>query len=235
MASQLAPALETPALELPPSHGATVAFIYGHLRDDILRRRLFPGARLIEKELSQRFDVSRGPIREALRRLAAEGLIEHAPNRGGTVRRLSRTEMHEFFEIRIELETLGARLAAQNSDPIARAAFRNAIDAIFDDSPRESSTYLAENTAFHDAILTLAGSGALRELIDRLSLTLLMRQVRERLSEDVLKASVREHRAIANAILDREPAAAALALRGHLERAAALALSGVPAVHGADF
>ena len=235
MTSQVASALETPALELPPSHGATVAFIYGHLREDIIRRRLCPGARLIEKELSQRFDVSRGPIREALRRLAAEGLIEHVPNRGGTVRRLSRTEMHEFFEIRIELETLGARLAAQNSDAIARAAFRAAIKSIFDDAPREISTYLAENAAFHEAILTLAGSHALRELIERLNLTLLMRQVRERLSEDVLKASVREHRAIANAILDREPDVAAAALRGHLERAAALALSGVPAVHGADF
>ena len=49
MTSQVASALETPALELPPSHGATVAFIYGHLREDIIRRSLCPGARLIEK------------------------------------------------------------------------------------------------------------------------------------------------------------------------------------------
>ena len=135
----------------------------------------------------------------------------------------------------VEMLPIDPNISDRVRDAIARAAFRAAIESIFDDAPRESSTYLAENAAFHEAILTLAGSHALRELIERLNLTLLMRQVRERLSEDVLKASVREHRAIANAILDREPDVAAAALRGHLERAAALALSGVPAVHGADF
>ena len=93
-----------PAPQTAPPHGATVKYVYDHLREDILQRRLGPGSRLIENDLTQRFDVSRGPIREALRRLAAEGLIEHVPNRGGMVRRLSRTEMREFFEIRIELE-----------------------------------------------------------------------------------------------------------------------------------
>ena len=219
--------LEKPssAPQTAPRHGATVRHVYDHLRDDILRRRLGPGSRLIENDLTQRFDVSRGPIREALRRLAAEGLIEHVPNRGGTVRRLTKTEMHESFEIRIELETLAARLAAQNNDPVARTAFRNAIDPVFDDAPRDFSLYLAENTAFHEAILTLAGSKSLHELVDRLQLTLLMGQVRDRISEDVINTSVSEHRKIVAAILNHDAESAGAALRAHLERAAALALA----------
>ena len=66
----------------PPLHGATVAFIVERLREDILTGRAPPGWRLVEWELTSRFGVSRGPVREALRRLAAEGLIEHWPHRG---------------------------------------------------------------------------------------------------------------------------------------------------------
>ena len=96
----------------PPAHGATVPFIVARLRDDILARRVSPGARLVEGELTARFSVSRGPVREALRRLSAEGLIEHWPHRGALVRRLTLREIRELFEIRVEMEALAARLAA---------------------------------------------------------------------------------------------------------------------------
>ena len=95
-----------------PAHGEMVAHIVEKLRHDILEHRFAPGSRLVENDLTHRFHVSRGPIREALRRLAAEGLIEHLPNRGALVRKLSRNEIRELFEIRIELEALAARLAA---------------------------------------------------------------------------------------------------------------------------
>ncbi len=95
------------------AHGATVAFIVERLRADILAGALAPGSRLVECDLTARFSVSRGPVREALRRLAAEGLIEHWPNRGAVVRRLSTRGMRELFEIRVEMEALAARLAAR--------------------------------------------------------------------------------------------------------------------------
>src|ERR1700734_3172942 len=86
-----------------PAHGATVAHIVERLRGDILAHALAPGARLVENDLTLRFAVSRGPVREALRRLAAEGLIEHAPHRGALVRRLSPREIQELFQIRVGL------------------------------------------------------------------------------------------------------------------------------------
>ena len=222
------PAPAFPQLDAPeatPAHGATVAHIVERLRGDILARRLSPGARLVESDLTLRFAVSRGPVREALRRLAAEGLIEHAPHRGALVRRLSPREIQELFQIRVELESLGARLAAQADDPDLRARFADAIRPIFEDSPRNACEYLAENAAFHDAILTLAGNRQLRDLAMRLQLPLIMAQVGEVLTKKVLEASVREHRAIAAAICERDPRAAEAALRAHLERAAAMAIT----------
>jgi DNA-binding GntR family transcriptional regulator len=208
----------------PPAHGATVPFIVAWLRDDILARRVAPGERLVEGELTARFSVSRGPVREALRRLTAEGLIEHWPHRGALVRRLTGREIRELFEIRVEMEALAARLAAAAGSSERRARFIAAIEPIYVDAPRDGCEYLKENAAFHDAVMTLADNLQLRDLALRLQLPLIMAQVGDVLTQSVLDASVQEHRAIAKAILERNAEAALARMRAHLERAAKLAL-----------
>jgi DNA-binding GntR family transcriptional regulator len=212
------------ARPVPPAHGATVAFIVERLRDDILAGRLQPGSRLVECDLTARFAVSRGPVREALRRLAADGLIEHWPHRGAVVRRLGEREIRELFLIRIELEALAARLAAGTQAPDRRARFVASIQPIHADAPRILCEYLKENAAFHDAVMALADNLQLRELAARLQLPLIMAQVGDVLTPAMLEASVREHRAVAQAILDRDPEAASARMRAHLERAARVAL-----------
>ena len=208
----------------PPAHGATVAFIVERLREDILTGRAPPGWRLIEWELTSRFGVSRGPVREALRRLTGEGLTEHWPHRGAWVRRLSTREIRELFQIRVEMEALAARLAAGVEEPERRRRFAEAIRPILNDKTRSVPEYLAENAVFHEAVMTLADNLQLRDLAMRLHLPLIMAQVGDILTPDVLGASVREHRAVAKAILDRDAGPAAELMRAHLERAAALAL-----------
>ncbi len=211
--------------ELAPAHGETVAHIVERLRDDILARRMAPGARLVEADLTHRFRVSRGPIREALRRLAAEGLIEHVPNRGALVRRLSVEDIRDLFQIRMELESLAARLAAAEPDPEKRVRFEQAIAPIFNPRPRETCAYLIENADFHAAVMDLAGNRQLKELALKLQLPLIMAQVGDVLTPQVLEDSVREHRALATAIIGRDEHAADAAMRAHLGRAAALALA----------
>src|ERR1700752_1073167 len=110
-----------------PEHGATVAFIVERLREDIWAGRLEPGSRLVESDLTARLAVSRGPVREGLRRLSADGLIEHRPHRGAVVRRLTNREIRELFLIRIEMEALAARLAAVAEAPQRRARFAASI------------------------------------------------------------------------------------------------------------
>ncbi|HEY1782324.1 MAG TPA: GntR family transcriptional regulator [Roseiarcus sp.] len=209
----------------PPAHGATVAFIVESLREDIWAGRLEPGSRLVESDLTARFAVSRGPVRESLRRLSADGLIEHRPHRGAVVRRLTEREIRELFLIRIEMEALAARLAAVAEAPERRARFAASIEPIHSDSPRNPCDYLKENAAFHDAVMALADNLELRDLAIRLQLPLIMAQVGDVLTPPVLEASVREHRAIAEAISARNPEAASARMREHLERAAAVALA----------
>jgi DNA-binding GntR family transcriptional regulator len=213
------------ATPVPRAHGATVAFIVERLRDDILAGRLSPGSRLVECGLTARFAVSRGPVREALRRLSADGLIEHRPHRGAVVRRLTEREIRELFLIRVEMEALAARLAAAADSPERRARFVASIKPIYADAPRNPCEYLKENAAFHDAVMALADNLELRELAARLQLPLIMAQVADVLTRPVLEASVREHRAIAKAIFARDPEAASARMREHLERAAGVALA----------
>ncbi|MGA8583150.1 MAG: GntR family transcriptional regulator [Roseiarcus sp.] len=218
-------AITGPRAPVPPAHGATVAFIVERLREAILTGRLQPGSRLVESDLTSRFGVSRGPVREALRRLTADGLIEHWPHRGAVVRRLTEREIRELFLIRIEMEALAARLAAAADAPERRTGFVAAIQPIYADAPRNPCEYLNENAAFHDAVMALADNLELRDLAARLQLPLIMAQVGDVLTPAVLNASVQEHRAVAQAILDRDPEAASARMRAHLERAAALALA----------
>ena len=82
------------------------------IEEAIVSGELAPGTVLRQEQLSERFNVSRTPIREALRRLAALGLVDFTPNRGVRVRTISRDELHEAFMVRAELEALATEVAA---------------------------------------------------------------------------------------------------------------------------
>jgi DNA-binding GntR family transcriptional regulator len=202
-------------------HGRKEASVADYLSAAILNGRFVPGQRLIEAELTTNLGVSRGPVREAFRRLSAEGLIEIVPNRGAVVRRLSMVEALELFEIRMELEALAARKAAENmNDPYIRDAFDKAIAPIWNVDPRQSTAdYLQENQRFHAAIVAASANGQLIKLNQQLHLSLILAQISSSLSSHVMGASLNEHRLIASAIRARDAAAADRAIREHLQRA----------------
>lgn len=92
------------ALDGPLPSAGLVDLGTGRLRHEILSGALEPGERLIEEQLTQRFGISRGPLREALRPLGHQGLVEHLPRRGGRVAELSAADVEELFELRDILE-----------------------------------------------------------------------------------------------------------------------------------
>ncbi|MFC6487938.1 GntR family transcriptional regulator [Nitratireductor sp. GCM10026969] len=183
--------------------------------------RYVPGQRLVEADLTAELGVSRSLLREAFRLLSAEGLIEIVPNRGALVRRLTRTETFELFQIRIELEALAARLAAENAqDLVVRSTFEKEVAPIWAAEIRLSaSAYLSENERFHAAVFSAAGNSALEQLNRQLQLSLIMAQIATSMTPDTIDASIYEHRAIARAILDGDLTAADNAARAHISRA----------------
>src|SRR5437879_6879740 len=102
--------------------------VYEHLREEILSEHLEPGAELLEVPLSEELGVSRGPLREAIGRLAAEGLVTVRPRRGAVVRSLSKDEFLEAYQVREALEWMAIRLAVPRlaADDLARLEELNA-------------------------------------------------------------------------------------------------------------
>src|ERR1700716_154277 len=93
-------------------HAETVVeYTIGSLRNAIGEGRLAPGQRLVVADVTKMFGVSAGPVREAIRRLTGEGLVDITPHRGATVRQFSTGEVREIFEVREMIEGLAAKLA----------------------------------------------------------------------------------------------------------------------------
>lgn len=208
-------------LQAASAGGRSDDCLASHIRDAINAGRFVPGQRLVEAELTAEYGVSRGPLREALRQLSAEGLIELVPHRGAQVRRLTRTEVVELFQIRAQLEAMAGRLAALRMGlPGIRDQFSKATAMVFDDKPRLSTAeYICENNRFHGAILQAAGNSQLVRLYENMQLGLIMSQISAALPTEIIATSLNEHRRIAEAILAANEEGAAALLFEHLTRA----------------
>jgi DNA-binding GntR family transcriptional regulator len=203
-------------------HGRKMAAVAGQIGGAIREGRFVPGQRLVEAELTADLSISRSLLREAFRSLSEQGVIELIPNRGAVVRRLSRRETRELFQIRMELEALAARLAAERvtCEPGLRERFEADTASIHDPTPRSStSAYLVENEAFHAAIFATAGNLELTKLNRQLQLSLIMAQISGLLTPAAIAESLCEHRAIAAAVLAGKDTEADRATRAHLARA----------------
>jgi DNA-binding GntR family transcriptional regulator len=188
---------------------------FGALHEAILTGQLRPGRRLPIEELAEVLDMSAMPIREAVRRLDAAGLVENIPHRGARVTELSIDDLAEVYEARLALEPLTVRRAAERfTDETAAVASERlaALNRLPDDN---SAATWAAHTAFHFALYEAAGSNWFLRLIRPLWET----SERYRLAAPVKrKLATRrgEHEAILQACIDHDGDRAALALHDHL-------------------
>jgi len=194
---------------------------YSALREQILDGELSPGSVLGEVEQSTRLGVSRTPLREALARLSADGLVSTHSGRGVVVTDVDLGRIAELFEVRSALEEQAARLAARRRDRAVfeslRAEFERAHELLVDDDPARHEYYelvarldAAIDEATHNPLLvsTLAG---VRTHVARI----------RRLSHDDperLREAAREHLVIVDAIVDGSESLAAHATQLHLYR-----------------
>lgn len=183
----------------------------------ILSGEIGEGARLDEAGLAARFGVSRTPIREALRVLAAGGLASHRPGRGVFVVKPTPVELLEMFEAMAELEAACGRLAAQRmpADGIAALETANALCAAAADDA-DAAEYYRQNAIFHGAIYAGAGNGFLAREATRLHERLRPYRRAQLSLRGRMAQSLTEHQEIAEAIGAGDPDRAAEALRSHV-------------------
>jgi DNA-binding GntR family transcriptional regulator len=134
-----------------------------NLRQAILDRRLAPGQRLIERELVEMTGVSRTSVREALRELAAEGLVTAIPNKGTVVASVSAEEARQIYQVREALEALAGRLFVQNASPGHLKALRRALEKV-ERAADKGQPILAAKDAFYDVLFEGGGNDALKSV-----------------------------------------------------------------------
>lgn len=191
--------------------------VYQHLREAILNDKLLPGTELSEVALAAELGVSRGPIREAMGRLAAEGLVTVTPRRGSVVRLLTADELIEAYQVREALEVMAVRLAV----PRLTKASLGRLEALAEQMSRHAqqgdmAEFFNANVAFHESFCELSGNRKLLSVYRGLIGEMGRLQTRSLLLRGDAKQSVIEHRAILEAARRGDPEAAGRAAADHV-------------------
>lgn len=201
--------------------GSGVKLVYDILRGEILELALPPGSPIDEVQLAERFGMSRTPIREALVRLASDGLVETLPNRSTMVSNIDVLNLHTFFDAITLMYRVTTRLAAQYHRPgdltIIRARQADFAEAV---AARNALAMIATNREFHAAIADAGRNpyycGLFLRLLDdgRRILRFYYQSYEDRLPD----AYVREHEAMIDAIAARDIALADTLARAHADQ-----------------
>lgn len=208
--------------------GATsldVQSVYERIRAAIAEGRFRPGVRLVEQRLAEEFEVSRTPVREAIRLLEAEGLVVTSPNRGAMVRELSLDDVRDSYELRARLESYAAARAATRIGPQHIERIEQAVDRFdlgirkFGRDPtagiREVNRWNAE---IHGVILEAAGDGALVSMVRRTADITLVFQSFRRFDRDRLVQSNVFHRLLWEACVRHDAGRAENLMREHINQ-----------------
>ena len=192
---------------------------YNRLRDAIITGRVRPNERLVEADLALQLEVSRTPVRESLKKLAAEGLVI-SRRRGWIVREHTSDEIREIYEARSALEGYCARLAAQRGTD-------DEIQGIASISRREDKSILMSlrarlvevNDLFHDAIISAAHNQRLVHMVRTNRNYYFNFQIASLYTDDEAEASLSGHEAITCALGDRDADRAEREMRQHIDLA----------------
>lgn len=187
------------------------------LRGMLTEGRLAPGLRLNERVLSERLRVSRTPLREAFKVLAAERLVELTPNRGARVVALSRADVEQLFELMGALEGLSGQLAAERCSDAELGEMRALhFEMLAAHARRDLPVYYDLNRRIHQAINRCARNAALGETYGSVNTRIQNLRFRSNFNHDKWDRAVQEHQAMLDTLQARDGAALRSILERHL-------------------
>jgi DNA-binding GntR family transcriptional regulator len=190
--------------------------IYNQLKIMIAERQLEPGQRILQEKLARDMGVSRTPLVNALKRLAQERLVEWVPRRGIYVKRFTKREMAQLFEVREGLESIAARLAATHIDPTELDELTQMFDSFdINPGPADLRRYIECDRHFHWRLMELTGNRHLAAAMESVNMMISAYQIG---IPRILADTLPEHRAILEALRRRDPDASEAAMRVHIRR-----------------
>lgn len=186
----------------------------------ILSGEFGPGDRINEKELALRFGISRGPIREALKRLAAEGVVTLNQNRGAYVRSLTRSEVSDLLKVVEVVTGLVARLATEKlrTGPLRDAFIMVSDELMAFERLGDSQAFIDKRRDFHHILIEASGNVELQRIMPLMQIHLLRLQFQTRLTPTDRRRQFSEYRAIRDTVLAGNALRAERVMRIHIRR-----------------
>ncbi|MDI3499572.1 MAG: hypothetical protein PWP50_616 [Synergistaceae bacterium] len=196
------------------------------IKEAIIKGHFKPGEKLVEQTLAQEMGVSRTPVREAIRRLEAEGFVVSIPRKGVVVSRADKEEIVQLYSIRAELEGLAARWAIENADEDDMRKLDEAISRMEETAASgDLDGVVQSNALFHDAIAQASKSRILCTLLKTLQDNIQRFRFQSLHLPGRPEAALAEHKEIVAAIKEKKTEEADRLLKEHLQNARAAALA----------
>lgn len=198
------------------------------LREMVLEGELAPGSRISEKQLCETFDVSRTPLREALKVLANEGLVELLPNRGAKVTEVTQREVTDLFEVMVVLEGLSGELLVSRASDADIADIRAMHQQMMTHYERqERPEYFQLNQDIHRRLTEIAGNSVLLELESSLSVKITRARYVANMHMGRWHESACEHQRILEALEERDAEMLSTAMRYHMRKTGDAVIKGL--------
>ncbi len=210
---------------------------YQAIREDIAAGRFQPGQRLVEADIARRAGVSRTPVRQALRWLEREGVVEIEKRRGATMRALSAQQIADLYELRAQLEAFACQLAARRADAADHAELRRLVDefdrAAKEDRSDDLATVRATNAVLHRTISEVGKNPFLGMALETTIENPLVLRAFQRFGREELRRSALFHRLLVEAICEGEGDRAARLMTEHVLQAKDALIAAYESAHEA--
>ena len=202
------------AVAPPLGHRALYVDVAERLRTQIFERAIEPGAWIDEQKLSAEYGISRTPLREALKVLAAEGLVTMKPRRGAYVAEMSRDDVAQVYRLLALLEADAVADVARHASDEQLAQLQ-ALHELLERQVRQRDAFFATNERFHMALLDIAGNRWRTQIVTDLRKVMKLNRHHSLFKQGRLADSLGEHRLLMEALRRRNAARATALMREH--------------------
>jgi len=208
-------------MDMVLNHDVSLRYkVFKYIKNQIINGHYKPGESLVESKMAEELGVSRTPIREAIRLLELEGLVETTPNKGAVVLGISSKDVEDIYAIRCLVEGLAARWAAEHMSSIDKKEMQKIIDLMDFYSQKGDLDELADlDNRFHQIIYEASGSKILNLTLGNLHQYVQIARLESLKVPHRLDRTLAEHHAILNAFLEGTPEQAEAALTEHVRNA----------------
>lgn len=202
------------------------SIIFEKIREDILNDQYAHGEKIVEAKLAEELGVSRTPVREALKQLELDGLVENIPNRGVIVKGISKQDIYDIFTIRMAIEGIAAQWAVERMSDEELAQLKEVFELMEFYTFKGDVTKISElNTKFHEIIYMATKSRYLEHVLRDFQLFIKSTRNKSLRSEGRIDTALEEHQKIVKAFMERDAETAVEMLTNHITNSRRNAMS----------